>query len=143
MNHAEQVSHPVNERGRAYQPGVTDDEKSFAVFAHLGLLGHLAVPVLSIGIPIAIWLTKKDKSAFVDDHAREAINFQISLMIYTVALPAIAALVGVLTCGVGMVLLAPALVGPYVLGLVGMIMAAMATNRGEFFRYPMTIRFIH
>ena len=46
---------------------------------------------------------------------------------FEIPMGTIAALVGVLTCGVGMVLLAPALVGPYVLGLVGMIMAAMAT----------------
>ena len=45
----------------------------------------------------------------------------------------------VLTCGVGALLY----VGIYVLGLVGMIMAVMAANRGEYFRYPATIRLIH
>jgi uncharacterized Tic20 family protein len=137
-----QQGYPVNERGRTYQPGLADDDKTWAMFAHLGLLGHIVLPVLSIAIPLVIWLTKKDKSAFIDDHGREAVNFQITLLIYAVALPIIAGVLGALTCGIGLILMIPAVVGPYILGLIGMIQAAMAANRGEFYRYPMTFRFV-
>ena len=90
-----------------------------------------------------MYLAKKGQSPFIDDHAKEALNFQITLVLYTLVLPAIAALIGIVTCGVGFVLLPIALIVPYVLGLVGMIMATMAANRGEFFRYPMNFRLIH
>lgn len=134
--------YPVNERGRTFRTDLTDDEKTWAIFAHLGLLGHLVLPVVSILIPLVIWMTKRASSSFVDDHGREALNFQITLLIYAIGLPLIAGVLGAITCGVGLVLMIPAVVGPYVLGLVGMILAAVAANRGEFYRYPMTFRFI-
>ncbi|RMH25124.1 MAG: DUF4870 domain-containing protein [Planctomycetota bacterium] len=65
------------------------------------------------------------------------------MIIYSVALPLIAGIIGALTCGIGFILMVPAVAGPYILGLIGMIMAAMAANRAEFYRYPMTFRFIH
>jgi uncharacterized protein len=133
--------HQVNERGRAVEPNVTDDEKTWALLMHLSLLGHLVVPFLTVLAPLFMWTSKKDKSPFIDDHGREALNFQITLIIYSFALPAIAALIGLITCGVGFLLLIPAALLPYVLGIVGMIPAAMAANRGEYYRYPMTIRF--
>ncbi len=134
--------YPVNERGRTFRTDLTDDEKTLAIFAHLGLLGHLVLPVVSILIPLVIWMTKRASSSFVDDHGREALNFQITLLIYAIGLPLIAGVLGAITCGVGLILMIPAVVGPYVLGLVGMILAAVAANRGEFYRYPMTFRFI-
>lgn len=134
--------YPVNERGRTFRTDLTDDEKTWAIFAHLGLLGHLVLPVVSILIPLVIWMTKRASSSFVDDHGREALNFQITLLIYAIGLPLIAGVLGAITCGVGLILMIPAVVGPYVLGLVGMILAAVAANRGEFYRYPMTFRFI-
>ncbi|MEM9373419.1 MAG: DUF4870 domain-containing protein [Planctomycetota bacterium] len=137
-----QPDYPVNDQGRAYMPGVKDDEKTWAMFAHLGLLGHIAVWIFGIGIPLAIWLSKRADSDFIDDHGREAVNFQITLIIYAIGLPILAALIGVLTCGVGLVLMIPAIILPYVLGIIGMIQAATAANRGEFYRYPMTFRFL-
>lgn len=147
MPHAAQgqpsADYPVNDQGRAYMPGVKDDEKTWAMFAHLGLLGHLLLWIFGIAIPLIIWLAKRADSDFIDDHGREAVNFQITLIIYSIGLPILAALIGVLTCGVGLILILPAIILPYVLGIVGMIQASIAANRGEFYRYPMTFRFIH
>lgn len=146
MPHAAQGHHdsdyPINEQGRVYAPGLTNDEKTWAMFAHLGLLGHIVLPLVSVLIPLVIWLAKRADSDFIDDHGREALNFQITLFIYSIALPIAAFIFGVLTCGIGFVLLVPAALLPYVLGLVGMIMASIAANRGEFYRYPMTLRLL-
>jgi len=128
---------PVNERGRAYDPDATDDERTFAMFMHLTLLLNLTgvgAPISLIAV-IIMWVTKKDESPFLDDHGREAINFQISLFIWALIL----GFAGVLTCGIGWFLA----LGIPVLGAVGMILAAVAANHGEFYRYPMTFRFIH
>ncbi len=140
--HDEQ-QYQVNERGRAVAPDVSDDEKTWSLIMHLTLLGHLVIPYLSIIAPIVMWMNKKDQSQYIDDHGREAVNFQITILIYSFVLPIAAALIGIITCGVGLLLVIPAALLPYVLGLVGMIMAAMAAGRGEFFRYPMTIRFLN
>lgn len=137
-----QADYPINEQGRVYAPGLKDDDKTWAMFAHLGLLGHVVLPGVSFLIPLIIWLSKRADSDYIDDHGREAVNFQISLLIYSIGLPILAALIGVLTCGVGFVLLIPAALLPYVLGIIGMIQAAIAANRGEFYRYPMTFRFL-
>jgi uncharacterized Tic20 family protein len=133
----------VNDRGRAVDLNVTEDERTWALFAHLSLLAHLVLPLVSIIAPIIIWVTKKETSRFLDDHGRECVNFQITLLIYSVVLPIAAAIIGAITCGVGAILLLPALALPYVLGLIGMIMGALAANRGEYYRYPMTIRFFN
>ena len=107
-------------------------ERTYALFTHLSLLlSHFLLPVVPA---LVMWLVKRDRSPFVDDHGREAINFQISLVIYMI-------LGGVLipACGIGFVVMAIT----YVLGIAGMIMASIAANRGEYYRYPATIRFLH
>ncbi len=117
---------------RLRDPAVPDDARTLALLAHLSALLHLVVPGVAIAAPIILYMVKKDESPFVADHAKEAIHFQISLFIYTVAFIAL----GFLTCGVGFAL--SGLVT--VLGLIGLILGALAANRGEYFRYPMTLR---
>ncbi len=118
--------------GRLREPAVTDDARTLALFAHLSALLHLVVPGVAIAAPIILYMMKKEESPFVADHAKEAIHFQISLFLYTAAFFAL----GFITCGVGFVL--SGLVT--ILGLIGLILAALAANRGEYFRYPMTLR---
>lgn len=130
---------PVNAQGNAFDPDATSDERTYALFMHLSLLAHIPLSLLAIIIPIIMWSVKKDESPFLDDHGREAVNFQITLIIYSVLFAILAVPIGFLTCGVGFLLA----FFPYILGLVGMIKAAIAANRGEFYRYPMNIRFIH
>ena len=142
MMSASMTDYPVNDRGRCFDPSVSDDHRTYALLTHLTLLAHSVIPYISIAIAIAMWQIKKKDSPFVDDHGREAVNFQLSLILYSFALPAIAAIIGVLTLGVGFLLMLPAIALPFVLGLVGMVMGVIAANRGEYFRYPMTIRFI-
>lgn len=127
-------TYPVNARGRLYDPAVKDDERTWAVLAHLSVLGHLLLPVVALAAPLVIWLVKREQSAYLDDHARESLNFHITLVLYSVlAIP-----LAIITCGLGALLVLLV----YPLGLIGMIMASIAANRGEFYRYPMTFRFI-
>jgi uncharacterized Tic20 family protein len=107
-------------------------ERTYAMCTHLSLLmAHFLMPVIPA---LVMWLIKRDRSPFVDDHGREAINFQLSLVIYMI-------LGGILipACGVGFAVMA----GAYILGIVGMILASIAGHRGEYYRYPATIRFLH
>ena len=133
---------PTNERGRLFDPDVSDDHRTYALLMHLSLVAHAFLPYISILIPIIMWQTKKSESRFINDHGKESVNFQITLLLYSIALPAIIAILGVLTLGLGFILLIPAIALPFVLGIVGMVLSMTAANRGEYYRYPMTIRFI-
>ncbi len=134
----------MNERGRFVCEDSSADDRTYATLMHLVLLAHVIIPYLSIIALLVMWNVKKKDSVYIADHGREAMNFQISLIIYSIILPIIAFPIGLMFFIVGAI---PAVIlaalFPYVLGLVGMIMAAMAANRGEVFRYPMTIRFLH
>lgn len=112
--------------GPAAGGGLSQEERTWALLAHiLTLVGGFVAPLV-------IWLVKKEESAFVADHAKESLNFQITL---TIALIISAALVCV---WIG-VLLMP-LVGIY--GLVMVILATLKANEGELYEYPFTLRLI-
>ena len=122
----------TSEGKRLVDPHAQEWERLYATFTHLTLLlFHVAIPVAPA---VVMWLIKREKSPFVDDHGREAINFQISLLLYYI-------LGGLLVpaCGLGLVLI----IAAYALGIVGMILASVAANKGEYYRYPATVRFLH
>jgi uncharacterized Tic20 family protein len=93
------------------------------VFLHFP--GHLIPPLI-------IWLAKRDESPELDAHGKEAVNFQISMLIYN-AVAAVFCLVLI-----GFFFLAVL----WVLNAILVIVAAIQASDGKFYRYPMTIRFI-
>ena len=121
---------PRTAGGRLIDPQAREWERIYALLLHLTMLVHVPLPVVPA---LIMWMIKKGDSPFIDDHGREAINFQISLLIYYLVSGLLFA------CGIGVVLFA----GVWVLGLVGMIMGAIAANKGEYYRYPACIRFLH
>ncbi|NIP86154.1 MAG: DUF4870 domain-containing protein [Planctomycetales bacterium] len=109
------------------------DARTMAMLCHLtGLSSFIGIPGF-VG-PLVIWLLRKDQQAFVDDQGKEALNFQIAVLLAAVVISA----VGMATCGIGF-LLVPVLV---VVVLVFCILAAVRANQGEYYRYPLNIRLI-
>lgn len=82
--------------------------------------------------PLIIWFVARDDQPFVKHHAAEALNFQIVLLIASI----ISGLLILVL--VGLLLLPLVLIGALVLE----IMAAMAANRGEWYRYPINWRLV-
>ncbi len=114
---------------------INKDARMWGMICHLAGLGGLipVVPVFgSIIGPLIVWQIKKDEFGFVADQGKEALNFQISILMY--------AIVSGLLCFacVGFVLL-PAV---YIFDLIFLLIAAVKANDGEHYRYPLTIRFI-
>jgi len=112
---------------------VNKDARMWAMFCHLAALAGLVVPVVGCIIgPLIVWQIKKEEFTFVDEQGKEAVNFQISMLIYGI--------VAGLLCFVcvGFVLL-PAVA---VFDLIFLLIAAVKANDGEHYRYPLTIRFI-
>jgi uncharacterized Tic20 family protein len=105
----------------------------WAMLCHLTALSiYIGIPFGHIIGPLVIWLIKKDEFPFVDEQGKESLNFQISVTIYCI----VAGLLCVIL--IGFVLLPVILVADIVL----IIIATVKTNKGESYRYPLTIRFI-
>lgn len=96
------------------------------------MLGHLGGIVLGFVAPLVVWLVYRERSAFIDDQGKEALNFQIAVAIgYVVGVVLIAIFIGVLV-----------LLAVWAGSIIFSIMAAVAANRGERYRYPVTLRLI-
>ena len=99
---------------------------------HLSAFAGFIIPLGNIIAPLVIWLIKRAESPFIDDQGKEALNFQISMIIYAVISWIL------VTIFIGYLLLFA--VG--IFDIVMVIMAALKSNEGEMFRYPLCIRFI-
>jgi uncharacterized Tic20 family protein len=109
-------------------------EQTWAMWAHLGAL-LATIPsgfLLQFLVPLIIWLSQRDRSDFVADHAREALNFQLSMLLWWLI-----GLALTFVC-VGVVILVAVPVVTIVCG----ILASIAAGRGEYYRYPVTFRIV-
>lgn len=105
---------------------VSKDAKTWAMLCHLLAIftGFLA--------PLIIWLIKKDEEPFVDEHGKEALNFQITVFIASF----VSGILTMVCVGVFM-LLAVAIAN-----IIFCILATVKANKGQPYRYPVSIRFI-
>ena len=138
-------------------PSPAETERHWAAMAHLSavllaLLTSWAAGVAGAVAALVVWLLKKDDSPFIAEHAREALNFNLSMVIYACGAVAIfIALVGatVLTLGIGLILTLPAGIvlalacaAIAVLWLVCSVIATVKAWNGESYRYPLSIRLV-
>jgi uncharacterized Tic20 family protein len=119
---------------------IEEEARVWAMFCHLAGLAGLSpiLPVIGSTVaPLVIWQLKGDEFPFVAEHGRRAVNFQLSMLLYVT--------VGAIVCFVGLVGIRLIPVIFCVAGLVDLIfvlIAAVRANRGERYRYPLTIRFL-
>lgn len=116
-------------------PGVTtmspSDERLWGLLAHLSWIAGSIVAIAPLG-PLVVFLVFKDRSPFLRRHALEALNFWITVYIgLAISLLLMLILVGFVTF---------TLIG--IAALVLSIIAALAANKGEEYRYPFTLRLI-
>lgn len=113
----------------------TNDERNMALIAHLSGIAGIALGGL-IGFlgPLIIYLMKKDESPYVEAQAKEALNFQITLLIIGVVCVALT----LLTCGTLLFLL----FAPMVMQVVFGIIAGLSVRDGSHYRYPVNLRLI-
>jgi uncharacterized Tic20 family protein len=104
------------------------------MICHLAGLAAIVIPFVGgVIVPLIIWRRKKDQYPFCDEHGKEAVNFQISILMYAIVL------VPLCFAFKGFILL-PAVV--YIFDLIFLLIAAVKARRGKHYRYPLTIRFI-
>lgn len=142
-------------------------QKNIATFIHLSTFSRFIIPLGNFIGPIILWITNKEKSEFVDSHGKQAINFQISILLYTL-------IIGTLTIpffflkffngidfidfhgfndfhinigkpspllyitgGLGVL----AVFG-FILELIFIVIASLKARDGKLYNYPLTINFI-
>ncbi|WP_237727959.1 DUF4870 domain-containing protein [Cellulomonas sp. APG4] len=109
------------------QPPLSDsDQRMWAMLAHIGGILFWFVA------PLVIWLIFKDRGRYVDEQAKEALNWQITLTIAYIA----GMILTVIVIG-GLILVAAG-----ICALVFGIIAAIAANKGEPYRYPFALRLV-
>lgn len=101
----------------------TSDERTLAILCHV--LGYF----FSFLVPLIIFLIKKDESPYVTAHAKEALNFQITIFLVVI---------GLFVTVIGILLI-------WIVAIVGMVLAIIATVKAaedKLYRYPLTLRLI-
>jgi uncharacterized protein len=108
--------------------------RSWCVACHLSALAGFVVPAVGHVLgPLIVWLIKRGDSPEIDAHGKEALNFQISMLIYNLVAGVLCLLL------IGFVLLAVL----HILNVVFVILAALKAGEGQMYRYPLTIRLIN
>jgi hypothetical protein len=135
----------------------TQGERAWAAGVHAGALLLAFMTSWSAGVAgmlagLAVYFLKKNDSAFVAEHAREAFNFNLTMFLLACALVIVGAvLVGatVLTLGLGAIVTLPAglllavlAVAVAVSWLVCSVIASIKAWNGETYRYPFTLRLL-
>ena len=111
----------------AVQPLSPSDERLWATLVHIGGILFGFLPAL-IG-----YLVLKDRGPLIRAHTATALNFQLTLLIAY----AVGALTSLLVIGVFI------LIAAGILSLVFSILAAVAANRGQYYTYPLSIKFVN
>lgn len=124
---------PIPSDARPVRTVTASHVRTWNILCHasalLGVFFHFPGHLLG---PLIVWLAKRDDSPEIDAHGKEAVNFQISMLIYN----AIAAVFCLILIGF------VALAVLWVVNTILCIIAAIQASDGKLYRYPMTIRFI-
>lgn len=105
----------------------SNDDKNIATVTHLGGTVFSFIPSL------IVWILKKDDSAYLSDQAKEALNFQITMLIAQF-------IAGILVWILIGFILIPIV---WIANVVFCIIAAISTSKGEKYRYPLCLRLIN
>jgi uncharacterized Tic20 family protein len=142
-------------------------QKNIATFIHLSTFSRFFIPFGNFIGPIILWVTNKDKSEFIDNHGKQAINFQVSILLYAVILGTLSVPFFIfkifngfdfidfngfnnfhINIGkpsallyLGGVLGAFAIVG-FIVELILIVIASLKARDGEVYNYPFTIQFL-
>ena len=148
---------------------LTKHHKNLAAIIHLSTFTKFFIPLGNFILPIILWTTNKDKSDFVDEHGKQAINFQISILLYTILIACLTIplfLFGVLNSVdfpefwhaydfdfhisrrdsfnvVLFTIIAGILAAAaFIFEIIFVIIATSKANQGEPYKYPITINFL-
>jgi len=103
-----------------------------AMYIQLSAFTGYFIPLGSIIVPVVLWMIWQEKDPYIDEMGREAVNFQLTMLLYYIICTALFIFL------IGLVLIFAAMIFHITFIIVG----AVQTSRGASYRYPMIIRFI-
>ena len=150
---------------------LTTHQKNVAAVIHLSALSKFIFPLGNLIMPLILWSINKEKSEFIDKHGKQAINFQISLLLYTIIIGSLTIplfLFGVLhsidfpwfwnfydydfdfhlshrdsfSAVLFVLILGLLALGVFIFEIIFIVIATSKANQGEPFKYPITINFL-
>ncbi|MFV0564909.1 MAG: DUF4870 domain-containing protein [Flavobacteriaceae bacterium] len=147
------------------EESIAQHQKNVATFIHLSTFLRFAMPFGNFIDPIILWISNKDKSEFVDAHGKQAINFQISILLYTVIFWVLSIPVFVLISlnainphgffdfylsknlpssfiSSGLITAVGLLLFKFVFEVAFIVLASLKARDGQPYKYPLTINFI-
>jgi len=110
----------------------SSDDKQWAAIAHFSALSGYLIPLGNVLGPLVVWLMKKDQSSSVTAHAKDALNFHLSMLIWMTA----AAVASIFIIGI------PILFALAIYDLVATIIGGVKAANGERWKYPLSIELI-
>lgn len=142
-------------------------QKNIATFIHLSTFSRFFIPFGNFIGPVILWVANKDKSEFIDHHGKQAINFQISILLYAIILGTLSVPFFIfkifngfdfinfngfnnfhINIGkpsallyIGGLLGALAIVA-FIIELIFIVIASLRARDGEIYNYPFTIQFL-
>jgi len=148
---------------------LSENQKQLAALIHLSTFSKYFFPFANFFVPLLLWTTNKDKE-FIDDHGNQAINFQLSILVYSLVIGLLcipfflifatdfislvdaiehtvdSVSVNEITNLSGFIILftiaALLLFGLFLFELYAVISATMKAARGEYYKYPLSIPFL-
>jgi uncharacterized protein len=120
-------------------PPDSNAHRAWDMWCHLAALAGLVIPFGNVIGPLIIWQMKRNEFPSVDQHGKESLNFQLSVLIYILA-GTVLALVGTFFC-IGW-LLVPVLVALHFGALILAVIAGIKANDGMSYQYPLNLRLI-
>lgn len=132
---------PPTASGTAMSP---QDERNWGALAHASAVVAMIFSAGFLGFlgSLLVYVLHKDRGPFVRAHAANSLNVQITMFIWLVGLVIAGIVVGIVTLGLGLIIIVPMfLAAPFVAGVLHVIGAIKAYN-GEWWNPPFTIRFV-
>lgn len=117
---------------------VSGEERNWALIAHLSTFSFFVSGIGFILGPLIVWLVKRGQSPFVAEHAKEALNFNITVAIAFAALLVFT----IATFGLGIVFAWPGALALFIAWVALPIVAAIRASEGVAYRYPFTLRLV-
>lgn len=137
--------------------GTTQSERNWAAICHLAAFAGLLIPLGNILGPLIVWLLRREESEFANDQGKESLNFQISISIYLLGIVTFVIVLGLVSLlavaggapEVGLsipfallLLVVFVTVIIAVFSVIAVIIGAVRAGEGQYYRYPLNIRFI-
>lgn len=141
--------------------------KNLATFIHLSTFSRFIIPFGNFIGPIVLWSVNKEKSEFIDQHGKQAINFQISILLYAIIIGTVSVPFFIFKLFNGMDVidfngfhdfhinvgepsplfyigggLGALAVIAFIIELALIVRASLAARDGKLYKYPLTINFL-